>query len=104
MLRIVVSCFTWEDNTIQYRCRSHFYTIYYIVFLGPVNFYLKQGLRRNKNEDLILKCFNVLREKLSILVFSFKLSYYNEYKSYLRYEMLKLREPYKSLMADVLLK
>ena len=31
----------------------------------------------------------------------FKLSYYNEYKSYLRYETLKLREPYKWLMADV---
>ena len=27
------------------------------------------------------------------IINSFKLSYYNEYKSYLRYETIKLREP-----------
>ena len=37
-------------------------------------------------------------------IFCFKLLYYNEYKSYLRYETFMLREPYKRLMTDVLLK
>ena len=43
----------------------------------------------------------VIYDNATCILLSFKLSYYNEYKTYLRYETLKLREPYKRLMADV---